>query len=496
MYIVEDTRTNMKKLFKRTITVLFLFGIVHHIQAQDNHYAWMQYGSRNSILFNAGISRFEDQSAVIMNPATLAEAKSSSFNFNTNMVGLNNITFKDGLGQGFTVKNSNLNVLPSMASGVFKPKNVKKNMTFGYALYHANTDNLNFSDRTERKLNLVNDIESPGEENYLAQYSLDNRLDEFTTVIGLGWQASEHINIGLSQSFLYRSMESRESFAAYAIPDPNAGATIDLVGANLDYYAKYTALSAFTKLGFTYKTSKWDLGLVITSPTLGIFGSGKILADYALSNYRLSQDPNVKRRSFLANGEIEDIKAKYKHPLNVALGASRAFKTWRIYGSVSWYAAINSYTVMDPGKASFVQPPTPDNVFLTSVALSVRSANRTVVNASIAADIELKKNSRLLMSFRNDQHYTDFEPDAAGNDLAIKKWDNWHFTIGNQREFKSSALTLGLRFNYGVNKDFPQPASFEDPTEGNLLQGTRGKGTIVSTGIQLLLSYSFNLGNK
>ena len=464
MYIVEDTRTNMKKLFKTTVAVLCLFGIVHQIQAQDNHYAWMQYGSRNSILFNAGMSRFEDQSAVIINPATLAEAKSSSFNFNTNMVGFNNITFKDGLGKGFTVKNSNLNVLPSMASGVFKPKNAKKNMTFGYALYHANTDKLSFSDRTESKLNLVNNVESPGNENYLAQYSLDNRLDEFTTAIGLGWQVSEHINIGLSQSFLYRSMESRESFAAYAIPDPNSGATIDLVG-------------------------------VITSPTLGIFGSGKILADYALSNYRLSQDPSVKRRSFLANGQIEDIKAKYKYPLNVALGASRAFSHCRLYGSVSWYAAISNYTVMDPGTASFVQPPTPDNVFLTTTALSVRSANRTVVNASIAADIELK-NSRLLMSFRNDQHYTDFDPNAKGNDLAVKKWDNWHFTIGNQREFKSSALTLGLRFNYGINSDFPQPASFENPTEGNLLQGTRGKGTMVSKGIQLLLSYSFSLGNK
>ena len=368
-------------------------------------------------------------------------------------------------------------------------------MTFGYALYHANTDKLSFSDRTESKLNLVNNVESPGNENYLAQYSLDNRLDEFTTAIGLGWQVSEHINIGLSQSFLYRSMESRESFAAYAIPDPNSGATIDLVGVNLDYYAKYNALSAFTKLGFTYKTAHWDLGLVITSPTLGIFGSGKILADYALSNYRLSQDPSVKRRSFLANGQIEDIKAKYKYPLNVALGASRAFSHCRLYGSVSWYAAISNYTVMDPGTASFVQPPTPDNVFLTTTALSVRSANRTVVNASIAADIELK-NSRLLMSFRNDQHYTDFDPNAKGNDLAVKKWDNWHFTIGNQREFKSSALTLGLRFNYGINSDFPQPASFENPTEGNLLQGTRGKGTMVSKGIQLLLSYSFSLGNK
>lgn len=125
------------------------------------------------------MSRFEDQSAVIINRATLAEAKSSSFNFNTNVVGFNNITFKDGLGQGFTVKNSNLNVLPSMASGVFKPKGAKRNMTFGYALYHANTDNLNFSDRTERKLNLVNEVESPG-----------MKITSRNTPLTIGWMNS------------------------------------------------------------------------------------------------------------------------------------------------------------------------------------------------------------------------------------------------------------------------------------------------------------------
>lgn len=486
----------MKKHLKSTLTVLLMSGIAQFIHAQDNHYAWMQYGSRNSILFNAGISRFEDQSAVIINPATLAEVKTSSFNFNTNMVGFNSIKFKDGLGQGFTVSSSNLNVLPSMASGVFKPKNAKKNMTLGYALYHANTDNLNFSDRSERRLNLINDTESPGDENYLAQYTLDNRLDEFTAVIGVGWQASEHLNIGLSQSFLYRSMEHRESFAAYVIPDLNANASVDLVGANLDYYSRYTNMATYTKLGFTYRTRNWDLGLVITSPTLSLFGKGDILADYSLTNYRLSEDINVKRRSFLANGQIEDLKAKYKYPLSVALGASRSFGNWRMFGSLTWYSSLKKYTVMDPGEASFVQPSTPDNVFITSNALSIWSINRTVLNASVAADIALSEKSHLLMSFRNDQHYSDFESNSPGNNQAVKIWDNWHFTIGNQREFKSSALTLGLRFNYGANSSFPQPASFEDPSEGNLLQGTRGKGKITSTGIQLLLSYSFSLGKK
>lgn len=465
-----------------------------YASAQDNHYAWMQYGSRNALLFNAGISRFEDQSAVIQNPATLAEALSSSFNFNTNMVGFNSIKFKDGLGKGFNITNSNLNVLPSMASGVFKPKD--KKMTLGYALYHANTDKLNFSDRSESRRNLINEIESPGDENYLAQYTLDNSLDEFTAVAGAGWKHSDRLSFGFSLNFLYRSMESREAFAAYVIADPNSASSVDLVGVNVDYYVKYSNLMAYAKAGFTYRGDKWDLGMVVSSPTFRLFGSGKILADYALTNYRLASSPAVPRQNFLANGQIEDVKANYKYPLNVSVGASRQFGKVRMYASAAWYSSLDNYIVMDPGNASFIQPATPDNVFYTSQILNVWSSNRSVINGSIAADWSLKNGNHLLMSFRNDQHYGAFDQKQKGNNLAKKIWDNWHFTIGNQRQFKNSALVLGLRFNYGKNDQFPQPVSFEDPGEGNLLQGTRGKGVVTSTGIQLLLSYSFTLGNK
>ena len=461
--------------------------------AQDNHYAWMQYGSRNSILYNAGVSKFEDQSAVIINPATLSQAKSSSFNFNSNVVAFNNIKFKNGLGQDFNITSSNFNVLPSMASGIYKPKNAEKNLVIGYALYHANTDNLDISDRTESRLNLINETESPGVENYLAQYTLDNRMNEFTVVAGVGWNLSEKFSIGISQSFTYRDVESREKFAAYVVVDPDTGASLDLTGSNLNYNAEYNALMTYTKLGFNYTGEKWDLGLVISSPTLGIFGSGNILADYSLTNFRLDTNLNVRRRSFLANGQIEDIKAKYKYPLSVTLGGSRQVDNVRLYGAVSWYSALKQYTVMDPGTASFVQPPSADNVLITSKILSVWSSNKTVVNASIAADWELKSQNHLLFSFRNDQHYAEIEPEASGNNLAKKIWNNWHLIVGNQREFKSSALAVGLGFNYGVNNDFPQPASFQDPTEGNLLQGKRGKGVVKSIGVQLLLSYSFTL---
>jgi hypothetical protein len=484
------------RIYQRVIILLTVIIASTQLLAQDNHYSWMQYGSRNSILYNAGLSRFEDQSAVIMNPATLSEALQSSFNFNTNVVSFNTIKFKDGLGQGFTIKSDNMNVLPSMASGVWKPKNEQKKWTLGYALYHSNTDVLDFSDRSERRENLLNESEGPGEENYLAQYHLENKLDEFTGILGLGWKLSENWSFGASQSFTYRTQDYREAFSAFVITDPALNAPVDLLGSNQDYDVKYNTLITNTKLGLTYKGKKWDLGLTVSTPTFKIFGSGQILADLSLTNVRLSQDQSVPRSNFLANGQIVDLKAKYKYPFNASLGASRLIGHVRLYGAVQWYGAINQYTVLDPGDASFIQPPSANNVLYTSQLLSVWSSNKSVINGSLAADWALKSGNNLLFSFRTDNHYAKFDKDIEGNNLAIKQWDNYHLTIGNQREFKSSIWLIGLRFNYGVNKEFPQPASFKDPSEGNFLQGERATGKITSTGIQLMLSYTFKFGNK
>lgn len=482
----------MRKIRITTLSAMLL--ACTSAYAQDNHYSWMQYGSRNSILYNAGLSRFEDQSAVIMNPATLAEALQSSFNFNTNVISFNKITFEDGLGKGFTVKSDNLNVLPSMASGVMKPKDPSKKWTLGYALYHSNTDVLDFSDRSERREDLLPENEGPGEENYLAQFNLENKIDEFTGVIGMGWKMGDHWRIGASQSFTFRTQNYDEAFGAYVITDPALNAPVDLVGSNQDYNVKYNTLFTSTKFGFTYKGEKWDMGVTVSTPTLRIMGSGRILADLSLTNVKII--PGAPRSNFLANGQIEDIKAKYKYPVNASLGASRLFGNLRLYGAVQWYGAIDEYTVLDPGDAPFIQPPSANNVLYTSQLLRAWSSNRSVVNGSVAAEWMLKPTSHLLLSFRTDHHYASIDPDIDGNNLAVKQWDNYHLTIGNQRELKSSVWLVGLRFNYGVNNEFPQPVSFTDPSEGNFLQGDRNTGKIKSMGIQLLLSYTFKFGHK
>jgi hypothetical protein len=432
-----------------------------------------------------------------MNPATLSAAANSSFNFNTNAVGFNSIKFKNGLGQGFDLTSSNLSILPSMASGVLKPlKKKQKDWVLGYALYHSNTDNLNFTDRTETKKDIISEAESPGEENYLSQYHLNTKMDEVSVVAGLGWQISPKLSFGFSQTFTYRSQEYIENFSANAIPDLNTGATVDWVGTSYDIFFKFYKIVTYTKVGLMANLGKWDLGLTLTTPALGIMGTGEMNADLNLVNVRLGQDPTADRRNYLANGRFEKLKVKYKMPLNVSLGASRQFGNVRMYGALDWYSAIKEYAVLNPGEASFIQPSNSENVLYTEELLTVWEARRNVFNGSIAADWIVRPDYHLLFSFRNDNYYSNRRGEDEGFAIPKKVWNNYHLTFGTQRDFGSSEWVIGLRLNMGSRNDYPQPFSFSDPSEDNFFQGERKTGKITSRGLQLLLSYTFKFNQN
>jgi hypothetical protein len=485
----------MKRLFL-LVSKLIVFSLVMPFlsEAQDNHYSWKQFGARNSVLYNAGLSRFEDQAAVILNPATLSSAANSSFNFNTNAIGFNIINFENGLGQGFNLTNSNLAVLPAMAAGVVKPWKRQKDWVLGYALYHRNSDILNFTDRTETKKDVISESESPGAENYLSQYHLNTAMDEVSIVAGLGWKISPKISFGFSQTFTHRSQEYIENFSANAIPDLNTGATVDWVGTSYNIFFQFFKIFTHTKIGLTGKFGKWDLGLTLTTPALGIMGNGEMNADLSLINVRLGKDTTSARRNFLANGRFEDLKVNYKLPLSISFGASRQFGKVIMYGAIDWHSAIKKYAILNPGDASFIQPSTSENVLYTEQLLTVWEARRTVFNGSVAADWVISPDNHILFSFRSDNFYTNVRQDEEGFSIPKKAWNNYHATIGTQRDFGNSEWVIGIRLNRGARNDYPQPFSFTDPTEDNFFQGERKTGRITSTGIQLLISYTFKFG--
>jgi hypothetical protein len=459
------------------------------VSAQDNHYEYMKIGSRNSVLANAGLSRFEDQAAVIINPATLSFAVNSSFSFNTTAVGMTNVNFENGLGQGYDVKFMNLNVLPTMAAGVLKPKKNQKDWVLGYSFNHPINDRLRFSDRNKYDVDMINNIESPGLETYLAQFNLSHDVDEVTAILGVGWNLNDKLALGVSQSFTYRSDEYLSAFTASSIPGSDL-ATIDFVTFNRNFYTRYYRVLTQTKLGLAWNPGKWNIGITATLPSLGLFGTGEVTGEVSLYNLKVA--PTEPRKSYFANGRAEKQKATYKKSMALGIGASRRFGNVRLYGAVNTYAGIKNYSIMDPGPMDFVQPPSAADITGSGDFMRVWAGNQTVVNGSIAADWNHKENKHWLFSFHTDKHLATTDENEPGQNIAVKTWDNYHITFGTQRVIGRSDWVMGLRYSFAQLKNAKQPYSFDDPTEDNFLQGERQTGKLVATSIQLMLSYAIS----
>lgn len=479
---------------KYIITLAALMGSFQAI-SQDNHYEYMRMGSRNSILANAGLSRFEDQAAVILNPATLAFADNSSFAFNTTAVGFSNINFRNGLGQGFDIKYGNINVLPTMAAGVLKPKKDERDFVIGYAIYHPINDKLRFTDRRKQTVNAINDLESPGNENYLAQFNLAHEVDEVSMVLGLGWNMSDNFSIGVSQTFTYRSEEYQNGFTASAVPTSPL-ATLNFSSYSTDFYARYFKVMTQTKIGLAWEYDRWNFGITATLPSLGLFGSGEVMGEGTLVEAKLRANPSAPRDDYFASGRYEKRKATYKKSMSLGFGVSKPFGNVRLYGGLNAYSGIDPYEIMETGPADFLEPNTPDNQTLTGDFLTVWAGNRSVVNGSVAADWTYKKDKHILFSFHSDKHFAMLREDRPGQSLPVKRWDNYHFGLGTQQTFGSSDWVIGFRYSFAKRDDVPQPYSFDDPSEGNFLQGDRTTGTVTATSLQLMLSYAFRFGNR
>jgi hypothetical protein len=477
------------------ICAIFFFYSVY-LMAQDNHYEYYPMGSRNSLLPNSGLARFEDQAAVIFNPATLSYAAGSSFAFNTTAIGLSSINFKNGLGQGFDINYGNFTLLPTVAAGVLKPKKNNKDWVLGYGIYHRVQDKLRFINRNETELDVINETESPGEETYISQYNLGHEVDEVGGILGIGWDLNEKLAFGISQSFTYRSEEYSQSFTSSVIPAKGQSATLDPVSLITDFYTRYYRLIAQTKLGLSAHPGKWDIGLTLGLPSLGIFGNGQVMGQASLNNIRTNPDMSKPRNSYFANGRADKLKATFKYGWTAGLGISRPVGNVRLYGGVNWYATVKNYTILDPGEVSFLQPSTDSNVLYTQKFLRVWAQNRAIVNGSIGLDWNYKENRHFFFSVHSDGHFAVNDDSQPGRSLPVKKWDNYHFALGTQQTFLSSDWLIGIRYSYAKLKNALQPYSFDNPTEDNFLQGERTRGTLIATSIQLILSYSFKFGQK
>lgn len=460
---------------------------------QDNHYESLQLGSRNSILTGAGVSRWQDQTAVFMNPATLVQADFKGITFNTAAVGLSNISFTNGVGKGYNLKSSTFRFLPALIGGDFKSKKNER-IRFGYAIYHRNRDDLRFATRAEYKANIINDTESPGQENYVAQYAIDKTFDETVGVFGLGYKLSDQWSLGVSFHGIYMSTQVIESLNATIITEPSVSPTVDVVSANEYINTRVSKAMAQLKFGLAYQNNGWSGGLTLSTPTIGVFGTGEIDANINLNDIKLSSFPT--RRSFFASARLEKLEATYKYPLSLSAGLGKQMRRLYVYGNLSAYMPIEKYVVLDPGNVAFLRPATAENVLNTPNFLQVWSVNRFVVNGAVGFDWQFNDRTRFLMSYALDQHFSESRPQDPGYQLPRKIWNLNHVNAGVQLSKARSEWIIGLQTAFGGDPNYQTPTSFDGPTEEGFLQGKRTTGEVKSTNLGVIISYSFKFAEK
>jgi hypothetical protein len=459
--------------------------------AQDNHYDSTPLGSANALLAGAGLSRNVDRSAVVNNPATLITGLSSGsgISFNTTSIGYNVIRFDNALGSNVDIRTDAVTSVPGLVAGDIRAPRWQDRFAVGYALYQRTPGNFRLVQQAVRSVDALEGPGLDGNETYVGEYILNTSAGETVGALGCGYRLNEQWSMGLTLSGTLRNVLWRESFNATVLPEQNTSTPAPMVSYQQDVMLTYSTAMAQLRAGLAWTKGPWNAGLVVSAPSVQVYGAGSMSADIRAVNIRTGADS--LRRSYLANTYLDSLKAHYRHPLSIGGGLSWQQGKVQLSVGAIWYAALARYALLDPGTTPFLRPASEANVQDTRKYLLAWSANRSLTNLSMSIVWQFKDSLALLTSVRSDQHYTMRSNDSDGFRTARMLWDMYHWTLGFHYTDRRSDWIAGVQFSAGGANNIPQPFSFDGANDSNLLQGTgtdQGRARMYAG--TFLLSYS------
>jgi hypothetical protein len=452
--------------------------------AQDTHYNTQQFGTRSALMGGAVIGGVKDNTAIFYNPGSIGFIDTSSLSINANLYRLENIRIKNAVGNEKDFKGINVGTLPLLVSGMFKSKNPRLKLGYGFAApvdfqFKANA-------RIAGNYQIAADTESPGLEEFIGQGLLQASVNETLVGMGIGYLLNEHWSIGITNQLVVRNHQFTDvRLTRFYLNTP----ALDLVSSNIWKTMKYFHMRYVPKIGIAYSAQKWDVGLTISAPGIRVLGSGSVAADVAVNDV-LYQG---QRRDVMANDAQEKLKAKFKSPLKIGGGLN--YKTARsVIGlSAEWCGAIKSYDVIRAKPAAFVRPVDLAPDLQSEDLLRVKESAKQVINLSIGYEYFLKPQLSLIGSIRTDNSWFDSDIlKQRGIKPQVSTWDIYHFTMGATFTRKRSTLSLGLLVSTGSDKEKSQGGNLSQPDEGNFLQGKTTITEASYSSFGFLFGYTFS----
>ena len=249
-------------------------------------------------------------------PGRWLSSSNPSLSIDANVYRMDKTLITDGAGNGLNLNSAQISIYPQIISGMLKlVKNDR--FRFSYTLLTRNHNNILMNTRYTSEAS-QNDPENPNPAatTFAGAFDYVNQLDEQWLGIGTGYSISDKLGIGATLFGIYRGQTYQRTNYVREVNyiDPYYVYATETI----DEAVKYTTIGLLAKAGLSYMSGRWKYGLTITTPSVGLYGSGSIQREN--SNIVVSENAADMKDNFMIMDSKSDIKAKYKHPLSIAFG--------------------------------------------------------------------------------------------------------------------------------------------------------------------------------
>jgi hypothetical protein len=459
---MRPCRHNLSKLVAASIALLSLSG---EVAAQDAHYWTLQYGNRARLLGGAVIGSVLDVSAVYYNPGALSLTESKGLLLAGNVFEFRSLTWSDALGPGQDLTNSKFGSVPSLFAGEFR---------FGFLGDHRLAYSFLTRQTFNARLTATGVVSEPFPDfpdvgTFAANVNLEQNMTEYWGGFTWSHTLGAHLGLGVSTFLAVRNQRTEYSTTAELVGTDTDQAGTSLLGRDYDYQD----WRLLWKIGLAAMFESWELGLNVTTPSVGLWGSGSAASNNAeiYQNVDTSGDPELP----LVEVDYQDgVPSTYESPLSIGAGAAYRFGSTKLYASAEWFARIDPYRVLDT--QSFIGQTSGDTLIFNVVA----DADQ-VLNWGVGVEHNFNERTGIYGSFATD--FSSTAPESEAN-TSITFWDLYHASLGTTFTVGRSVWTLGGILGFG-----------SETIEGiNLIPGDDEIGQALEETRLKVISFTFILG--
>jgi hypothetical protein len=228
------------------------------------------------------------------------------------------------------------------------------------------------------------------------------------------------------------------------------------------------------KAGYSTQRDDWDLGVTVTTPSVGLFGKGTASYTRSAVGADLGGGPIVA----VAVQHLEDLESTYKSPWSVALGGAYRRGQNTFHATMEWFASVDGFDVLDA--SGLASDPAAEGL-----VKRLRHEADSVVNFGLGFQRKVSSRFSYYAAFTTDFTFAQ-KNDSATNSLST--WDIFHLSAGTSVMVRDVKLTMGGAYAFGSDE---RPITTVNVPLGGLPVLTQTPADVKYSRLRLMVGFDF-----